>query len=1281
MPDLDAALALRARAEDLARALIPPVLERVFDALVPEDRHLRLDRLDLDLGIIPAGRLERDLPAALERALGEALAGAIAAARHAPGPAGRFMAPEEALLDRFDSYLATGTTPFDDNGDPVEVLRRLLAGRQAALVERLRRRAADRQALERLVLQIGPGELHGLLSRLAPADASVILAYLAELLRLHRAAPALPLPGPVLERRLWLLTLDYLLRDPGTRFNRRAYLKLLVAGAARAEGIAYGALLLALRAAAVMTRRRRPLGDSLPTLLGELAAELSGGPGEPGMADPTGESPGSDASPVDDAFARAEAGDGAALLALMRHRATDDTAMLALAARLSGPVFGRLLRALEPHHAAPILLCMAELTLLHRAEALLALSESSFEPRLRLVVLRLLLRDAGSRFDRRAWLRRLLRDLAASEELPYARLLTTLARATQRLRARRRPPSGSLSALIRDLADETPAAAPRHAPPAGPLPTGRSLAARALGARTLAALSEILPADSPAAWRRLAGRTAAAERAALLRWLAHDPALLHRFAAALSEQSRDGWLAALDPAARAGARDTVRELRRRHAGRALAPLGGTAFGRLAWALAVQALALALAGGPPMDRNRLRRDLLDRLARHQGVPATGLAVALGWRATGTDPLVQAERFLRDGEPPADGPALAGAMADDPAGFAALLRRLVAADAGRTAALAGRLTAWLLPEDAVECLQPGRTAQAARWAAALAAERRLDEGTAWSMVLGHLLRGEPVPEAPPGSTPAPASGPNGGPDGGPGGGPGGERAALLRHWLDRGALPGWAPPGIPIDSLLDGLTVWPLVEVLALFGDAGTERNAGRLRRAADRRGRAWTEAALRRLAPWVFAPDGPLVRRLGGLAEAGRWNTRLRAAAAVLSGQPFDLDALAAPIEAPAGAGEEEGAMSADRAALLAFLRGDAPAPAHGDRLNRLVAALADDGDAALDRALGEALRAGLGRAEARAGWVAALSDEILARLVRRIEPAWARPLLTLTMVLAGAWRQAAPPDRRADARRLAWAGLLALLDGPRAPTAHAAADRLVTGFVGTGRIGGGQRAADPADTARVLAHARELARGAGYAGLDALLRPRPPRRRPPDRAPKAEARNMGKDEALYVANAGLVLFNPFLPHFLERLGLLTTDEDGIPRVAGTEAASRAVHLLQHLVDGRCDRPETTLVLNKLLCGLALSVPVLRAIEPDAAELAVCDGMIQAVIGNWPIIRNTSPAGLRETFLQREGRLQRDGERWTLQVQRKTVDILTDQIPWNRSIVYHRWMAGPIHVTW
>jgi hypothetical protein len=33
------------------------------------------------------------------------------------------------------------------------------------------------------------------------------------------------------------------------------------------------------------------------------------------------------------------------------------------------------------------------------------------------------------------------------------------------------------------------------------------------------------------------------------------------------------------------------------------------------------------------------------------------------------------------------------------------------------------------------------------------------------------------------------------------------------------------------------------------------------------------------------------------------------------------------------------------------------------------------------------------------------------------------------------------------------------------------------------------------------------------------------------------------------------------------------------------------------------------------------------------------------------------------------------------VQRKTLDILVDQVPWSIGVVFHAWMPAALHVTW
>lgn len=168
-------------------------------------------------------------------------------------------------------------------------------------------------------------------------------------------------------------------------------------------------------------------------------------------------------------------------------------------------------------------------------------------------------------------------------------------------------------------------------------------------------------------------------------------------------------------------------------------------------------------------------------------------------------------------------------------------------------------------------------------------------------------------------------------------------------------------------------------------------------------------------------------------------------------------------------------------------------------------------------------------------------------------------------------------------------------------------------------------------------------------------------------------------EVSYVENAGLALLHPFLEMLLRKLNVLMPAEHGAMRVRSEDGA-RAVHLLQYLIDGRTDTPDPHLVLNKLLCGLdpGFPAPPVHLAEED---MALGDQLLAAVIGNWPNMQKMSPAALRETFLQREGRLEwRDGE-CTLTIQRKTVDVLMNQLPWSLAFIGHPWMRQALNVRW
>lgn len=179
-----------------------------------------------------------------------------------------------------------------------------------------------------------------------------------------------------------------------------------------------------------------------------------------------------------------------------------------------------------------------------------------------------------------------------------------------------------------------------------------------------------------------------------------------------------------------------------------------------------------------------------------------------------------------------------------------------------------------------------------------------------------------------------------------------------------------------------------------------------------------------------------------------------------------------------------------------------------------------------------------------------------------------------------------------------------------------------------------------------------------------------------DFPPFQETKSSEKPVEIVVANAGLVVFWPFLEGFFRELRLWDGD-----CFFGESQHQKAVLLTQFLATGQIETEETQLPLNKLLCGWPLEKPVGRTLELTSDEISASEEFMIAVIKNWEVLKNTSVAALRETFLQRPGILTLRPEKWSLKVERKTVDILRDSLPWPVSIIKLAWMEKILYTEW
>lgn len=168
----------------------------------------------------------------------------------------------------------------------------------------------------------------------------------------------------------------------------------------------------------------------------------------------------------------------------------------------------------------------------------------------------------------------------------------------------------------------------------------------------------------------------------------------------------------------------------------------------------------------------------------------------------------------------------------------------------------------------------------------------------------------------------------------------------------------------------------------------------------------------------------------------------------------------------------------------------------------------------------------------------------------------------------------------------------------------------------------------------------------------------------------------GNTSTWFCSYVGLILLHPFLSQFFHELGLLNTQKQFKNEITQL----KAVALLNYLANDDGGMPEQEMVFQKTICGLPLATPM-PSITLSPTEKKEAKNMLTAVIKLWNALGKSSPDGLREGFLSRAGKLQKQENGWLLQIEPKTIDILIDKLPWNLAMVKLPWLKEMIWVEW
>ncbi|WP_156308082.1 contractile injection system tape measure protein [Sphingobacterium endophyticum] len=165
-------------------------------------------------------------------------------------------------------------------------------------------------------------------------------------------------------------------------------------------------------------------------------------------------------------------------------------------------------------------------------------------------------------------------------------------------------------------------------------------------------------------------------------------------------------------------------------------------------------------------------------------------------------------------------------------------------------------------------------------------------------------------------------------------------------------------------------------------------------------------------------------------------------------------------------------------------------------------------------------------------------------------------------------------------------------------------------------------------------------------------------------------------DSLFVDYVGIILLHPFLHSLFKKLDLIH-DQTFINLIS----REKAIYVLYYLLTGKLNPKEFELVVPKIICGYPIKAAISTDIMLSVADRAEADTMLEAVIANWDILKNTSIDGLREGFLIRRGKIDWVDDKIKILVEKGPIDMLLDYLPWSLNIIKLPWLKQLIQVDW
>ncbi len=273
------ARALQFKVSQIFHSALKPVILEVLDETDTDDTVWSIDVLEVDLGEMSEEQLDREFA----RRLKEKLRGALdkyGLVKGATSPLAtstvKTPTKQERYSDALETFLLSGYIPWQYRSITASYetfIDTILTEYPAALAILIRRNIANKFFLERLVKQFGPANIERVVQILAPGEAAVVIETVKKIQWLEVKESIMSIPRESFAYSVWELALLYIVRDRGTRFNNRDFVRSLIKGLASRYNVDFVLYLHQVHRAVQYLALYHTFKYAFPALLEELYLE------------------------------------------------------------------------------------------------------------------------------------------------------------------------------------------------------------------------------------------------------------------------------------------------------------------------------------------------------------------------------------------------------------------------------------------------------------------------------------------------------------------------------------------------------------------------------------------------------------------------------------------------------------------------------------------------------------------------------------------------------------------------------------------------------------------------------------------------------------------------------------------------------------------------------------------------------------------------------------------------------------------------------------------------